>query len=100
MSIVSLVTVGGKRDPQRVASSSDGSAASRKAHTTPLRSVARAALAPADLCDWMPERIDLQSILILGTGPIVIGQAADFDYSGTPAMRSLREGVPRDPGQQ
>jgi hypothetical protein len=31
----------------------------------------------------MPKRTDLQSILILGSGPIVIGQAAEFDYSGT-----------------
>ncbi|HEX8693839.1 MAG TPA: hypothetical protein VF746_15565 [Longimicrobium sp.] len=33
----------------------------------------------------MPRRDDLQSILILGSGPIVIGQAAGFDYSGTQA---------------
>ena len=33
----------------------------------------------------MPKRTDLQSILILGSGPIVIGQAAEFDYSGTQA---------------
>jgi carbamoyl-phosphate synthase large subunit len=35
----------------------------------------------------MPKRTDLQSILIPGSGPIVIGQAAEFDYSGTPALR-------------
>jgi len=39
----------------------------------------------------MPERTDLQIILILGSGPIVIGQAAEFDYSGTQAARALRE---------
>src|SRR5215210_2383363 len=39
----------------------------------------------------MPKRTDLQSILILGSGPIVIGQAAEFDYSGTQAVRALRE---------
>ncbi len=39
----------------------------------------------------MPKRTDLQSILILGSGPIVIGQAAEFDYSGTQAVRTLRE---------
>jgi carbamoyl-phosphate synthase large subunit len=33
---------------------------------------------------WMPKRTDLQSILILGSGPIVIGQAAEFGYSGGP----------------
>jgi hypothetical protein len=39
----------------------------------------------------MPKRTDLQSILILGSGPIVIGRAAEFDYSGTQAVRALRE---------
>jgi carbamoyl-phosphate synthase large subunit len=39
----------------------------------------------------MPKRTDLQSILILGSGPIVIGQAAEFDYSGTQTVRALRE---------
>jgi hypothetical protein len=39
----------------------------------------------------MPKRTDLQGILILGSGPIVIGQAAEFDYSGTQAVRALRE---------
>ncbi|MCB1285939.1 MAG: carbamoyl phosphate synthase large subunit, partial [Microthrixaceae bacterium] len=39
----------------------------------------------------MPRRDDLQSILIIGSGPIVIGQACEFDYSGTQACRVLRE---------
>ena len=39
----------------------------------------------------MPKRTDLKSILILGAGPIVIGQAAEFDYSGTQACKALRE---------
>jgi carbamoyl-phosphate synthase large subunit len=39
----------------------------------------------------MPKRTDIHSILILGSGPIVIGQAAEFDYSGTQAVRALRE---------
>ncbi len=39
----------------------------------------------------MPKRADLQSILILGSGPIVIGQACEFDYSGTQAVRALKE---------
>jgi carbamoyl-phosphate synthase large subunit len=39
----------------------------------------------------MPRRTDLQSIFILGSGPIVVGQAAEFDYSGTQAVRALRE---------
>ncbi|MBW2735427.1 MAG: carbamoyl phosphate synthase large subunit, partial [Deltaproteobacteria bacterium] len=39
----------------------------------------------------MPKRDDIRKILILGSGPIVIGQACEFDYSGTQAARSLRE---------
>ncbi|OWY63239.1 carbamoyl phosphate synthase large subunit, partial [cyanobacterium TDX16] len=39
----------------------------------------------------MPKRTDLESILIIGSGPIVIGQACEFDYSGTQACRILRE---------
>lgn len=39
----------------------------------------------------MPKRDDIKSILILGSGPIVIGQACEFDYSGTQACRVLRE---------
>ena len=39
----------------------------------------------------MPKRTDLKSILILGAGPIVIGQACEFDYSGTQACRALKE---------
>ena len=39
----------------------------------------------------MPKRTDLNSILIIGSGPIVIGQACEFDYSGTQACKSLRE---------
>ena len=39
----------------------------------------------------MPKRTDLRSILIIGSGPIVIGQACEFDYSGTQACRALKE---------
>ncbi len=39
----------------------------------------------------MPRRQDLQSILIIGAGPIVIGQACEFDYSGAQACKALRE---------
>ena len=38
----------------------------------------------------MPARDDLRSILVVGSGPIVIGQACEFDYSGTQAIRALR----------
>ena len=39
----------------------------------------------------MPKRTDIKSILILGAGPIVIGQACEFDYSGAQACKALRE---------
>ena len=39
----------------------------------------------------MPKRTDIQKILIIGSGPIIIGQACEFDYSGTQACKSLRE---------
>jgi carbamoyl-phosphate synthase large subunit len=39
----------------------------------------------------MPKRLDLKSILIIGAGPIVIGQACEFDYSGVQACKALRE---------
>ena len=39
----------------------------------------------------MPKRTDLQTILILGSGPIQIGQAAEFDYSGTQALKALKK---------
>src|SRR6185369_12486332 len=39
----------------------------------------------------MPKRTDLKSILIIGAGPIVIGQACEFDYSGAQACTALRE---------
>lgn len=39
----------------------------------------------------MPKRTDLKTILIIGSGPIVIGQACEFDYSGTQAVKALKE---------
>ncbi|MBU0627611.1 MAG: carbamoyl-phosphate synthase large subunit [Nanoarchaeota archaeon] len=39
----------------------------------------------------MPKRTDIKKILVIGSGPIVIGQAAEFDYSGTQACKALRE---------
>src|SRR6202789_4020996 len=38
-----------------------------------------------------PRRTDINSVLVIGSGPIVIGQACEFDYSGTQACRVLRE---------
>ena len=40
----------------------------------------------------MPKRTDIKSILIIGAGPIIIGQACEFDYSGTQACKALKEG--------
>ena len=39
----------------------------------------------------MPKREDIKKILIIGSGPIIIGQACEFDYSGTQACKALRE---------
>src|SRR5882672_2758305 len=39
----------------------------------------------------MPKRTDISSILIIGAGPIVIGQACEFDYSGAQACKALKE---------
>jgi len=39
----------------------------------------------------MPKRTDIKSILVIGAGPIVIGQACEFDYSGTQAIKALKE---------
>ena len=41
--------------------------------------------------DFMPKRNDIQTILLIGSGPIVIGQACEFDYSGTQAAKTLKE---------
>jgi carbamoyl-phosphate synthase large subunit len=43
------------------------------------------------LVKFMPKRTDISSILIIGAGPIVIGQAAEFDYSGSQAVKALKE---------
>ena len=39
----------------------------------------------------MPKRTDIHKVLVIGSGPIVIGQAAEFDYAGTQACLALRE---------
>ena len=39
----------------------------------------------------MPKRTDINTILLIGSGPIVIGQACEFDYSGTQAAKTLKE---------
>ena len=48
----------------------------------------------------MPKDTDIKKVLVIGSGPIVIGQAAEFDYAGTQACRVLKEeGVRRGAGQ-
>src|SRR5690349_4574921 len=49
------------------------------------------ALALSNSRGTMPKRTDIKSILIIGAGPIVIGQACEFDYSGTQACKVLKE---------
>lgn len=39
----------------------------------------------------MPKRTDINKIMVIGSGPIIIGQAAEFDYSGTQACLALKE---------
>ena len=39
----------------------------------------------------MPKRTDINTILLIGSGPIVIGQACEFDYSGTHAAKTLKQ---------
>ena len=41
----------------------------------------------------MPKRTDIKSVMVIGSGPIVIGQAAEFDYSGTQACCIREEGI-------
>jgi carbamoyl-phosphate synthase large subunit len=50
---------------------------------------------PRNRRDLMPRRTDISTILIIGAGPIIIGQACEFDYSGTQAVKALKaEGLP------
>ncbi len=48
-------------------------------------------LAPRARTEHMPKRTDIETILLIGSGPIVIGQACEFDYSGTQACKALKE---------
>src|SRR6266478_2512441 len=49
------------------------------------------AVAVCIISSEMPKRTDLRKILLIGSGPIIIGQACEFDYSGTQACKALRE---------
>src|ERR1700735_2584128 len=55
------------------------------------RAVARPFFVPLYKLAIMPKRTDISTILIIGAGPIVIGQACEFDYSGTQAVKTLKE---------
>src|SRR4051812_11119262 len=59
-------------------------------HSAPAISRCEACNLPARTNRPMPKRTDLKSILIIGAGPIVIGQACEFDYSGTQACKALK----------
>src|ERR1700753_3445768 len=71
--------------------------ASRARGLLTLKAQGRATSAPffcadsATSRDLMPKRTDISTILIIGAGPIVIGQACEFDYSGTQAVKALKE---------
>src|ERR1700751_1487046 len=66
-----------------------GGALTRGAPTTPVR---RSASSPSSgEREPMPRRDDIEKILLIGSGPIVIGQAAEFDYSGVQACKVLLE---------
>src|SRR5271168_3332829 len=60
---------------------------------TPRPAPARTTASTCSTASWsaLPRRSDIHKILILGSGPIVIGQAAEFDYSGVQACKVLRE---------
>src|SRR5262245_9048429 len=64
------------------------------AHTRPMARpvfMAGALARPISRPDPMPKRTDISTILIIGAGPIVIGQACEFDYSGTQACKALKD---------
>src|SRR5919205_2218716 len=56
-----------------------------------LRRTCRGDKRPSRSPPHMPKRTDLKKILLIGSGPIIIGQACEFDYSGTQACKALRE---------
>src|SRR5262249_20808672 len=71
----------------RLPLSERAAAAAEAAHPTPFFYARNQGLDRAR----MPKRTDISSILIIGAGPIVIGQACEFDYSGTQACKALKE---------
>src|SRR3954471_14699119 len=78
----------------RSRASSCSRSTARRCSTTPRRGRGRTTRSTSSTASWrpsVPRRDDLHKILILGSGPIVIGQAAEFDYSGVQACKVLRE---------
>src|SRR5450759_4451029 len=77
--------------PSRASSCSTSRA--EPSSTTPRPDPARTTASTCSTASWseLPRRSDIHKILILGSGPIVIGQAAEFDYSGVQACKVLRE---------
>ena len=65
----------------------------RPGHTTPVNSLHRFSPVCCTIRKGkaVPKRQDLKKILLIGSGPIVIGQACEFDYSGTQACKALKE---------
>src|SRR5207249_11993437 len=61
------------------------------APTTPPTSATSSSNSWKRAAETVPKRTDLESILVIGSGPIVIGQACEFDYSGTQACKVLRQ---------
>src|SRR5699024_1615516 len=60
--------------------------------TTPWKNSSTNISAPGPPTEFqMPKRTDIKTVLIIGAGPIVIGQAGEFDYSGAQACKALRE---------
>src|SRR5213078_489035 len=78
--------------PLRPVCANDGEAL--KAKRKEIRKASRGnndAAGPRSSVTKMPRRTDIESILIIGAGPIIIGQACEFDYSGAQACKALRE---------
>ena len=57
----------------------------------PVQTLYRSDGAASRLVASMPKRTDINSVLLIGAGPIIIGQACEFDYSGTQALKALKE---------
>src|SRR5213078_98363 len=66
-------------------------AACRRCHACASSGGSPASVLARRILRAVPKRTDIKKILLIGSGPIVIGQACEFDYSGTQACKALRE---------